>query len=148
MRLAFLLPFSALIATAAVACRPLVCTEMGCVGSLTLVVVRDFGEPVPYVEGEVTVGDVTHVVNCGPDGGSTADVHCGEGEIRFDPGEDGDLVTWTLRGWDEESTGADPAPYNSEGEETPAWSEFSPNGEACGPTCRGAEITVPMETLD
>lgn len=125
-------------------CGEVACTEMGCQSQVVLTVFGG-GAPLTVFSGTVTVGDVPYEVVCdGSDAtGSSPEVWCaGDGSVWV-PGPDGGAeVSWSLSG----SPGAGAA-YAGEGEASPEWESWQPNGEQCPPTCWQAEVAVELNPV-
>jgi len=114
------------------------CTEMGCVGGLTIVFVTEDNEPLNDVSGMIIIDGVEHPFDCAADPNFQQQVECIDNTVFFATEEavsveflvtNGNFVL----GW--------------EGTVEVNYEDSFPNGEDCPAECKTASITIPLREV-
>ncbi|QDG50773.1 hypothetical protein FIV42_08520 [Persicimonas caeni] len=123
----------------AAGCDLIGCTEVGCGYPITLSFEDSNGEPIDGFEGEITAGDETISVSCGPDGAQIGESYeCRRASVVLFEAPDVDSLQLDIRTSDDASALAYVGSVDLD------YGEYYPNGEFCPPECREAEETVTM----
>ena len=129
---------SLFLALSLTGCENKVCTEMGCVGGLTLVFKTEDGAPILDASGLITINGVEHPFDCAADPNFQQEITCVDNTIFF--------ATEEAENVEIEVTNGD---FSMGWEDivTPEYEEVFPNGEDCPAECKSATIEIILHVV-
>ena len=131
--------FLTVLGSALTACEEkLECTEMGCVGGLTISFVTEEGTPINDASGMIILDGVEYPFDCMADPNFPQSVECVDNTIFFGT-EDAESIEFLVTNGD--------FTMGWEGTRSVQYQEVFPNGEDCPTECKTASVEVVLNLV-